>query len=362
MKLSKVIALLIAVLALLWIGSGLLKSSDPAAQEVASTRDTSAQAPKIMEVRVKDSLAATYFDDVMVTGRTQASRKVEMKAETDGQIQVLPQEEGDTVTTGTVLAELELRDRTARVREAQERVTQREIEHNASRKLQDKGFNSKVRVAQTLADLENARAALKQAQVDETKTRIVAPFDGILTGQQVEIGDYLIAGDALFSIVDLDPIEFVGYISERRIQDIALGGKAVAVFLDGRHLEGQVSYISPAADPQTRTFKIVVTAPNGAHTLKEGLTAKIQIPVASKKAHKISPSILALDDNGQLGVKIVETGDKVKFMPVVIVSDEPKAMWVTGLPEKVRIITVGQEFVTDGQVVTPVRAESSGML
>ena len=315
-----------------------------------------------MDVRVRDSVAEAYSDDVVVTGRTQGAQNVQMKAETSGQVQTLSRKEGDPVELGEVLAELEPRDRDARVREAQERVNQRQIEYNAAKKLEDKGFNSKVKLAQTLADLENARAALKEAQVDQDKTKITAPFDGILAEQAIEIGDYLAVGEPLFTIVALDPIEFVGFVSERRIGDIAPGKEATAEFLDGTILQGRVSYIASAADPETRTFRVLISAPNEDVKIREGLTTKIRIPVSDKKAHKISPSILALNDAGQIGVKIVDKANTVKFVPVTILSDERKTMWITGLPDKVRIITVGQDFVTDGQSVNPVKAEGDGLL
>lgn len=362
MKSSKIIAFAVAILALAWIASGLLRGgAAPPAQEMSGTpAQTVEQSPP--DVRVRDSQAQEYSDDIEVTGRSRASRSVQMKAETSGQIQVLAKEEGNTVTTGEVLVELEIRDRDARVREARGRLNQRQIEYNASKKLEDKGFNSKVRLAQALADLEDAKAALKEAEVDQTKTKITAPFEGMLADQHAEIGDYLAVGDILFNIVDLDPIEFVGYVSERRIADIELGKDARAEFLDGTPVNGKVSYIAPAADPQTRTFRIVVTADNPDLRIREGLTAKIKIPVADKKAHKISPSILSLNDAGQIGVKIVDDTGKVKFMPVAILADEPKAMWITGLPDKALIITVGQDFVTDGQSVNPVPSDGDGLL
>ena len=362
MKFSKIIALAIAVISMLWIASGFLRADSQPQDEAAAQQAAQSQPKKITDVRVRESVAEAYSDDVTVTGRTQASRNVEMKAETSGLVEKLTLEEGDPVKTGDVLAELEPRDRDARVREAQERVNQRQIEYNAAKKLEDKGFNSKVKLAQTLADLENAKSALKLAQVDQGKTKILAPFDGVLAEQSIEIGDYLAVGEPLFQVVELNPIEFVGYVSERRIRDISTGKDAQAEFLDGSILKGKVSYIAPAADAETRTFRVLISAANENQQIREGLTAKIRIPVENKKAHKISPSILALNDAGQVGVKVVGEGSKVKFVPVTILADEPKAMWISGLPEKARIITVGQEFVIDGQVVNPVQVKEDGLL
>jgi multidrug efflux system membrane fusion protein len=71
------------------------------------------------------------------------------------------------------------------------------------------------------------------------------------------------------------------------------------------------------------------------------------------RAQHISPGIMVLDDNGVVGVRVVENGI-VRFKAVNVLSDDPNGAWVTGLPERATVITVGQEFVSDGQRVEPV--------
>lgn len=359
MKSSKIIATLIALAALLWIGSGFLNKPSPP-QATEQNRLTATE--KLTEVRVRDMKAALYTDEITITGRSQASRSVELKAETDGLLDKIQKEEGSRVLENDILAELELGDKQARVKESAQRVEQRKIEYEAARKLENKGFNSKVRLAQASADLESARAALKQTQIKLDKTKIKAPFDGIISEQYVDLGDYLAIGDSLFTIVDLDPLEFSGFLSERHIQDIKTGQEADAEFLDGQTLKGHISYISPAANPQTRTFRITISVPNPDFAIKDGLTVKLHMPVKEKKAHKISPSILSLNGEGQIGVKLLDDHDKVRFIPVNILANTPEAMWVTGPPDTARIITVGQDFVIEGQHVKPVPSQGDGLL
>ena len=261
-----------------------------------------------------------------------------------------------------------MRDRESRVAEAQGRVNQRQIEYTAARKLAKEGFNSKVRVAQALADLKSAKAALSDAQSEFSKVAMTAPFDGIIAVQSIEAGDYVSTSDPVFTIVNLDPIEFVGFVSENRVQSLEVNKPATIEFLNGKKLDGKVSYVAPAADPQTRTFRVVMSADNTDLKIKEGLTAKIYIPAAQKTAYKISPSILSLDDAGRIGVKIVDDQDTTQFIPVKILADKSDAMWIeptstnTNLPTKTRFITVGQDFVGINQKVKPVKAEGDGLL
>jgi multidrug efflux system membrane fusion protein len=79
----------------------------------------------------------------------------------------------------------------------------------------------------------------------------------------------------------------------------------------------------------------------------------MKIPVESMSAQKISPALLVLDDSGQMGVRVIDAKDVVEFYPVEILRDEIDGIWVTGLPEVSRLITVGQQLVVSGEVVDP---------
>ena len=361
MNKSYLLATSIAVIATGWVMSGLIGSSDAQEQPIEAHHE---KEKKIPEVRVKNSVAQTLENDIVVTGMSQASKTVQLSAEVEGQIAEIFKEEGDIIKAGEIIAKIEKNDKAARLLEAEKLVEQRDIEYKAARALENKGYNSKIKLASARTNLESAKAAKKQAEIDLENTSIVSPIDGIISTQDVEVGDYVNTqgSDPLFSVVDLTPIEFVGYVSERSILEVQKGSEATITFMNGMQHHGTVSYIAPAADPQTRTFRVLITAENPNSIIVDGLTAKIRIPTQQKKAHQISPSILALSDKGELGVKIVKKDNSVEFITVDVLKDTPDYMWVGGLPEKVQIITVGQEFILDGQVVKPVISETKGAL
>jgi multidrug efflux system membrane fusion protein len=111
--------------------------------------------------------------------------------------------------------------------------------------------------------------------------------------------------------------------------------------------------VADRADTATRAFRVEVELPNPDAKLRDGVSADIHIPVKRVKAQQISPGILVLDDSGTVGVRTVQNG-KVAFIPVQVISDGPEGMWIAGLPDKVTVITVGQEFVSDGEKVETV--------
>lgn len=364
MKKSIFTALFILIIATLWILSGMRsdlkleqgKSSNTEVfLEEQAQKDSSQAEKKLQEVRVRTLKAEAMNDTVEITGRTQASRQVVIRSEAEGQIATLNVQKGEQVTKGQILAKLAVRDRAARLEEAKQLLKQRQIQYNAAKELAEKGFNSRVRLAEKEAELKSARAQVKQQQDQISRIIIRAPFGGIINKQMIEIGDYVTAGREVFEIVDLNPIEVVGNLTEKQIVNLREGDEANAILLNNRTISGTVSFIAAAADINTRTFEMEMTVANDDQTIKEGLTAKILVPYREGKAFRVSPSVLSLSDNGTVGVKIVNAQNIVEFKPVQLLKDTPDYLWISGLPDTVTLITVGQEFVVTGQKVTPIK-------
>ena len=360
MKSSHIIALVIAVMACLWVLSGYILPSAP--EETAEQTETQAE-NALFQVQIVNADAETYIDSMTVTGRTRASREVSVSAEVAGTIETLRAREGDNVQENMVIALLDKQDRQARYDEAAARLKQKELEYNAAQSLENRGFNSRIRLSQTEADLEQAQADLRRARDTLDDTSVKAPFAAVVYKRYVEKGDYVSVGTALFDLVDLSPLETSCFVTEQQIQRLEKGQAATLEFLDGQIVGGKVTYIAPAADPQTRTFEVKIQIDNPDNRLKDGMTAKVTLPLGSYQAYKISPSILVLNDAGEVGVNLVDGSDAVHFHKVKILADEPGYMWVGGLPPAVRMITVGQNFVKNGQTVTPVVAtKDNGLL
>lgn len=350
MKSSYLIAAGIAVLSTAWLVSGAY-SSDPSMNEPVTQES---HEKKLIQVRVMDSSVVPLTSKIITTGRTQAVRTATLSAEIDGQIESILKEEGDYVEKNDIIAEIEVNDLKSRLKEAQKRLSQRQIEYKAAKSLQNKGFNSKVKLASASADLETAQTNLNKAQIDYENTKIKAPFSGILNTQSIEIGDHVSNGTSLFTLSDLDTIEFTGYVSEHDVLKLQKGADVTIRRLDGSTKQAKLTYIAPSADELTRSFRIIASAENEDKSFLDGLTVRITIPTHTSPAHKISPSILALDGEGEVGVKIVTAENKVEFRAVEILQDSPDHMWIGGLPDQAKIITVGQEFVITGQTVEPV--------
>ncbi len=357
------LAFAVAAVAALWLLSGAVKQNRPPEHPRAQTQKQD-NVP-LPDVRVADMTAEPVAAEAVITGRSEASKNVVLRAEIDGQVIEKPVEKGSFIKKGDILLKIAPRDRPAKLAEAQETLAFRKLRFEAAEKLENRGHDSRIQLAEAKANYMAAKAALEDARKNVAHLEIKAPFDGILGEDYAEIGDYLSPGGAVFQIVAPDPLILSAYAAEKQISLLETGQTTEIRFIDGRTTKGVLKYIAPAADPDTRTFRIEVETPNppdnsGRFPFREGLTAELRLQAQKVEGYKISPSILALDDEGLLGVKIVDHQDTVRFVPVTILSDHPDHMWIGALPARIRLITVGQDFVADGQKVHPVSTATAG--
>lgn len=217
--------------------------------------------------------------------------------------------------------------------------------------LKEIDINYKTQSINLDSQLENVKSKIKNIELDIGNTRITAPFNGIIQSSYIEEGDYIRPGDIIANIVDLNPIKIQGYLSESDINKIDIGTKASVMISSSLKKDGIITFISPVAETNTRTFEFIIEAENNDLLFKSGLTTSITINIDSVKAHKISPSILTLKDDGTVGIKSLNQNNKVVFYPIEKVKDTIDGMWVKGLPDNVKIITSGQEYVNEGQII-----------
>ncbi len=350
MKSSYKVALGLAVVSALWLGSGLLgigKADDAPQAGAAEERE-------LFAVRVADMTAQPMVREVIINGRTLANRTVDLRSEIRGRVEEVLAQRGASLKAGDPVVRIAVEARRAELEEARANLNLRRIEFEAAQKLAERGFNSEVRRAEAKAQFEAAQARLRQAELLMEKTTVSAPFDGILDARPTEIGDFLDVNDLVATIVDLDPIRFVAFVTERNVTELRVGAPAKARVFGGNEIEGTITFIAAQAEQEARTFRVEVEAPNPGYGIVAGLTASLNLPVAEKLAHKISPAVLTLDDKGAIGVKTLTPDDIVTFTPVQIMGSAPDGVWIGGLPDRVRLVVVGQEFIVAGQKVKPV--------
>lgn len=359
MKTSYIWALLILVAVGFWLGSPyfdfktMARKSDTAQVE-AEKAPGAQKAEKLFRVRVKTYNASPREVAVTVRGRTKASRRVEARARTQGIVVSSPLREGDKVKIGDVMCTLDVAERQAQLADAKSNLASTTRDYEATASLSKKKFASAAKVASDKARVEAAQARVDQILREIEYTKITAPMSGIVEARPAERGSLLQVGSTCATLIDLDPIVVTAMVSERDIRFLSDGMPATATLVTGQTVTGKIKYIAAKADIRTRTFEVEMEAENPGKKIRDGLTSELTIPLQTGTAHKLPTSALTLRDSGQIGVSILAEGNKVKFVPTKVLGFDREDVWVTGLPNPAQVITVGQDYVLDGQTVDPV--------
>lgn len=359
MNQSYLIAGGIAAAATLWVASGIVFKSEKEI-ELSAIEQANLNKPEgLQRVQVMRSRAVPRIREIKVAGRTEASRQITMRSEIEGTVTELVVPRGSIVNQGDPLVRFSIEDRKALLTKAEALLAKRQMEFSASENLSKKSFTSEVSLANAKAELESARADLKSAEIEFARTTLRAPFDGVFNRNHAEVGDYLRLGDEIADMVDLDPILVIGELAELAVGEVKAGSKASADLIDGRTVQGEISFVSSIASPETRTFTVEISVPNPDGAYIDGMTATLRLPAQEVMAHSVPPAALTLDSRGAVGVKTVNSDGIVSFVEVSTSSASADSVWLVGLSPTVEIITVGQEFVTVGQKVDPVMIDSS---
>ncbi|MAU42072.1 MAG: efflux transporter periplasmic adaptor subunit [Kordiimonas sp.] len=348
MKKSYLIAFVFVIVLSVWIFSG---QSSTTTETVDLPTTIAEQRGGSTFVKVEASLAQPHKVQITLRGRTEAIRTVHLRSQTDGQVAKVLGQQGDRVKEGDLICQLDVDDRAAKLDEAKALRAQRALEYAAAQKLSDKGHRSDTQTAAAKALYDAAKAMVTQMEINLGHAEITAAFDGIIDQRPAEVGDYLRKGDVCAVLMDENPFLVVGYISEQNVAPVEIGMPADVRLVTGEQLTGTVRYISKIANPNTRTFRIEVLVNNPDAKLRDGITTEINMGLSETYAHHITPGVLVLNEAGIIGLRLADENNTVIFAPVEIIDSDDKGVWVKGLPEKARIITVGQEFVAAGQKV-----------
>ncbi len=379
---------------LLEFASGGSGDSDTVVTETAEPAETVESTENVVRVVAIQSTARVIDSAVVLRGETEATRQLDVMAETSGLVISEPLRKGALVEAGQLLCEIDPGTRLASLAEAQARLAsakaaapaaqavveqaraaleEARINDNAAERLSKEGFASETRVAATQAavraaeagvssalsglesaqaNIESAEASVASAQKEIDRLKVFAPFGGLLETDTAEIGGLLSVnspnGAHCATIIQLDPVKLVGFVPETEVNRVQLGARAGARLTDGNEVIGEVTFLSRAADETTRTFRVEITVDNTDLKIRDGQTAEIIIASDGKSAHLLPQSVLTLNDEGTLGVRTVTAEKKADFVPVTMLRDTIDGVWLAGLPEAADVIVIGQEYVIPG--------------
>ncbi|TFH88516.1 efflux RND transporter periplasmic adaptor subunit [Billgrantia azerbaijanica] len=334
---------------LLWLAFGDLQrfrsEAPPAAQGERS-------APMRVEYRLSE--AEAYRPQLVVQGQLEPVHELELRTRRAGRVAELPVALGARVSEGERLLRLAPDALEAQLARAEAQLEQARAALAGAEELRRRELMSRPDLLRRRADVSAAAAEVAELRESLDQTRLTAPFAGVLDRLDVEPGEVLQAGDTFGRLVDDRRLTASAWVAQREVLGLEPGQGVEATLLDGSRLEGTLTHVARRADPATRTFYLEATLDNPERRRLAGASATLSITRDTRRVHRLSPALLVLDDAGELAVKHLDGDDRVVVSRVTLVDANAEAARVAGLPERVRLITLGGGFVTAGERVTAV--------
>ncbi|WLD59593.1 efflux RND transporter periplasmic adaptor subunit [Salinispirillum sp. LH 10-3-1] len=349
--LGQAAAILIMILLTIWMYSGIDGDLMPSGE-----RDTT-QSNAIPRVQTQVIASESVQRVLEVSAETKANRSVDIRAQWSGEVKELLHRRGDRVQARDVIARLDRGELPERLLSAQALEQQRKVELDGVRTLVSRGLQNTTNLAAAETAYADAIANRRSLELQLQHTNIRAPFAGVIETLNIELGSYVQAGGSVAHLNDFSPLMITAQVSENDVINLRPGQSADVWLVSGETLEGEVSFVGTQARAATRTFDVEVASKTAVPSPSAGVTARVHFALPARNAHFISPALLTLDQAGNLSLKIVTPEQRVALVNVDIVKSSTQGVWVSGLPNPAQIITVGQGFVSHGDLVEAVVTE-----
>jgi multidrug efflux system membrane fusion protein len=211
------------------------------------------------------------------------------------------------------------------------------------------------------ARVDGSQAMVTEATIPLQDTALRAPMDGVVLQKSVEVGALVSPGRAAFVVADLTAVKAVFGVPDLTVGKLKLGGALIVKTesLPGTEFQGQITRISPAADPKSRVFEIEVTIPNPNHSLKAGMIASLEVAAATKQEPAVvvpvSAVVRARNHPDQYAVFVLEEkGGRTVARSRIVKLGEALGNTIValeGVSAGDRVITAGASQALDGQAV-----------
>lgn len=351
-RLGPILAIGILVAASVWMLSGeddITQGSNTSSTPSSNPKVSSNDAQHRVQARV--SRIETVERTLKLSGETQANTELTLMNQFAGTVDQVFVEQGQTVEAASAILTLDTRRLKARLNEAQALVRQRQLELQGIKRLERQNLSAQVNVATAESSLASAQAAQTALRIELEDATVRAPFAGIINDFSIKPGQWLSANEPVAMLLDITPLTIRLNVPQQDLLGISVGTQA-SVHIHNRELKSRVTYISAKADAATRSIPIELTIDNAASKFAAGLTANVELTLPSLEAHAISPALLQINTQGNLSLKTLNAQSRVVSKTVSIVKEQRDKVWVSGLSAKETLITVGQGFVEDGDIVT----------
>lgn len=316
-----------------------------------------------MPVEVSPVKIQNVSDRFEAVGTIEAIRSITVVSEIDGAVMSLPFQEGTFLRRGGLIAQLDDSQLKAEMARSEALRDQSQATFNRVKSVVEQGAGAPQ-------DLDDAGAALKVAQANYAlskarfdKTRISAPFDGLVGARRVSIGTFLRAAQAVTDLADIDEIRVTFSAPERFLSRLTRG-EAVSVSttaFPGFQLKGKIIVVEPLIDVATRSARVVAQVGNIGRKFRPGMSANV-VAVLSEHPNAVTiPNEAVFGSGNQSFVFIVKSDSTVSRIPLTLgtrLSDVVEVL--DGLRPGMTVVRAGHQKLMEGGKVMPMSLPENG--
>ncbi len=289
--------------------------------------------------------------DIQQTYRTittlEAESDVQVVARSSGLLQDILAEEGDVVTKGQLLAQLDVEQLSLEVEllEATSNKLNRELKRQES--LFSRKLGSRDALDRARFEYKSQQAQYKLSKLRLNYASIKAPISGIITERMVKQGNFIRDNDIVFKIVDPSSLKAVLHLPEKEMSNVKKNQLVLLSVdaLNNKIIQGQIERIRPSIDTSTGTFKVVAKLVNPENQLQSGMFGKVEV------VFDVHPDTLLLEQQAVITQDnrshvFVVKDNKAIQTPIKIGFRHNGMLEVTeGLSEADQVITTGQQIL-----------------
>lgn len=259
----------------------------------------------------------TLWIRVTAAGQAEAFRRTILAAQVEGVVVRMPVRENQRVAPGALLVQIDTAEAALALEQARADLLAAETDYRQRILFDDEIEDPAVRaererIARSTSGLEQARVALRQAELQLERTRVTAPFGGRVADVEVVEGEHVSVGQELLTVVDLDPIKVEVQVLESELRYLSEGRRATLTFnaYPGEEFVGRVETINPVVDPDNSTGRVTVVLPNGDGRIKPGMYAEVSLDAEALPDRVVIPRSALVERARRPVVFVYEEGPR----------------------------------------------------
>ena len=302
------------------------------------------------------SIAASY----MGTAPLEARGESQVVAKTSGIALRVFVDVGQQVRAGQPLVQIDRDRATLQVAQADAQVRKLEANYRRASQLVEQKMVSVNDVEQLRYDLENARASLRLARLEQSYGTVTAPISGVVAARSIKPGNLVQINTPIFTIVDTSRLEATLNAPEREIETLK-AGQSVLLSVDalpGKTFEGRIDRVSPVVDSGSGTFRVICTF-DGGGLLQPGMFGRIRIEYDQRANALVIPRTALLEDGNAPAVYTVKADKATRTALKLGYID---GQWVEvreGLREGDPVVVAGKTALREGSAVQVIGAKAA---